>query len=270
MEPLLRVFVNALLLMRRAKYIQASVAIVCVVALVAQLSAYFGGRQPATVALDVGLSTLRILLPLLMVFQVQDLFSREFDKRFYLSALSYPGLRWTFLIGRFSAILLWLLLVLILTAFVLIFVVNLAAQGYPQATPVDFGSGYFLVFGFVAVDISVLTAVAVLIAVLASTSSMVMVGTFGFMMIARSYSSIIELLARDAGLVVAAEQYRSGLGALSYVLPDLGALDIRGVALYGRFEFLPLDWGWLLLSSSCYVIGVVGVSVLAFQYKRFS
>lgn len=270
MEPLLRVFVNALLLMRRAKYIQASVAIVCVVALVAQLSAYFGGRQPATVALDVGLSTLRILLPLLMVFQVQELFSREFDKRFYLGALSYPGLRWTFLIGRLSAILLWLLLVLFLTALALIAVVNLAGLGYPQATPIRFGGGYFMVFGFVAADIFVIAAVAVLIAVLASTSSMVMVGTFGFMVIARSYSSIVELLTRDAGLVVAAEQYRSGLGALGYFFPDLGALDIRGVALYGRYEFLPFDWGWLLLSSFGYVIGVVGVSVLAFQHKRFS
>ncbi|UUY08519.1 hypothetical protein LRS11_00270 [Pseudomonas sp. J452] len=268
--PVLSVFLSAMRLMLKANYIGISVGVILAVALSSTLSAYFGGRQPATVALDVGFSTIRILLPLLLVFLVQDLFSREFDKRFYLGALSYPHLRWVFLVGRVAAILVGLLLLLLVLAVVLAVLVELAGNFYPQATPVVLGGGYVAVFIFMALDFFVLTAVAVLVAMVASTPSFVMIGTFGFMLVARSYASIIDLLTRDAGLVVNAEGYRAGLGVLGYLLPDLGALDIRMLALYGKSEFLPLDWPWLILSNFGYALALLGLAIWVFERKRFS
>jgi Cu-processing system permease protein len=67
-----------------------------------------------------------------------------------------------------------------------------------------------------------------------------------------------------------AEEYRNGLGVLGYLIPDLGALDIRMLALYGRAEFLPVDWPWLLLSNLAYVVVLLSLAVLALQRKRFS
>ena len=57
---------------------------------------------------------------------------------------------------------------------------------------------------------------------------------------------------------------------LGYLLPDLGALDIRMLALYGKPEFLPADWLWLLLSSLAYAIALLALAVWALQRKRFS
>ncbi|UTW09940.1 hypothetical protein KDW96_16315 [Pseudomonas benzenivorans] len=247
-----------------------AVGILLVVGLAMILSAYFGGRQPATVALDVGFSTIRLLLPLLNVLLVQELLSREFDKRYYLSSLTYPRARRSLLFGRFVAVLTLLLGVLLALSLLQIGLGRVIGGIYPQATPIALGQPYLIVMAFIALDMLVLAAMATLLAVVASTPSFVLIGTFGFMLVARSYGAIIDLLSRESGLVVNAEGYRASLGVLGYLLPDLGALDIRMLALYGRPEFLPADWPWLLLSSLGYAIALLALAVWALQRKRFA
>jgi ABC-type transport system involved in multi-copper enzyme maturation permease subunit len=263
-------FLNALRLTLKAKFTWMAAGILLVVALATLLSAYFGGRQSATVALDVGFSTIRLLVPLLIVLLVQELLSHEFDKRYYLNSLTYPRGRSSLLLGRFAAMLAMLAGLLLALGLLQICLVGLIGGAYPQATPVAVGQPYLIVIAFMAMDFLLLTALATLLAVVASTSSFVLIGTFGFMLVARSYGAIVELLSRDAGLVNDAEGYRASLGVLGYLLPDLGALDLRMLALYGKPEFLPADWPWLLLSNLAYACALLALAVWALQRKRFS
>lgn len=268
--PILRDFLTALRLALKAKFAWMAAGVLLVVALTTLLSAYFGARQPAAVALDVGFSTIRLLVPLLIVLLAQELLSREFDKRYYLSSLTYPRARSSLLLGRFAAVLALVLGVLLALGLLQIGLVQFIGDIYPQATPVALGQPYLIVSAFIALDLLVLTALATLLAVVASTPSFVLIGTFGFMLVSRSYGSIIELLSSQAGLVSNAEGYRASLGVLGYLLPDLGALDMRMLALYGKPEFLPADWPWLLLSSLGYAIALLALAVWALQRKRFS
>ena len=265
-----RDFLTALRLALKANFAWMAFGVLLLVALVTLLSAYFSGRQPATVALDVGLSTIRLLVPLLIVLLVQELLSREFDKRYYLNSLTYPRGRRSLLLGRFAALLAMLLGLLLALGLLQIGLARLIGAAYPQATPVALGQSYLIVMAFMALDLLVLAALATLLAVVASTPSFVLIGTFGFMLVARSYSAIIELLSRDAGLVSNAEGYRASLGLLGYLLPDLGALDVRMLALYGQPEFLPADWPWLLLSNLAYACALLALAVWALQRKRFA
>lgn len=241
-----------------------------VLALATFLAAQFSGRQSATVALDVGLSVIRLLLPLIVVLMTQELLSREFDRRYFLNTLSYPHQRHSLLIGRFMAVAILTLGLLLLLAGTLALLVWLIRLGHPQSTPVSLGLLYLVTVGFIGLDLLLLTAVAALLAVVASTSSFVLIGTFGFMLVARSYGDIVELLDHQAGLVSDTEGYRASLGVLGYLLPDLGALDLRMLALYGKPEFLPADWPWLLLSNLAYVAALLALAVWALQRKRFA
>lgn len=241
-----------------------------VLALAAFLAAQFSGRQPATVAMDVGLSVIRLLLPLVSVLMIQELLSREFDRRYFLNTLSYPHPRYNLLIGRFIAVAILTLGLLLLLAGTLGLLAWLIGGSYEQSTPIALGSHYFVTIGFVGLDLLLLTAVATLLAVVASTPSFVLIGTFGFMLIARSFGAIVELLTRNAAVVGDAESYRSGIGLLSYLLPDLGALDVRTITLYGRMELLPADWSWLVLSTLTYTVSLLALAVWALQRKRFA
>lgn len=268
--PTLSHFLVALRLALKAKFAWMVVGALAVVTLSTLLSAYFGGRQPATVALDVSFSIIRLLVPLLIVLLVQDLFSREFDKRYYLNSLTYPQARRRLLLERFAALLALLLSMLLALALLQIALIQLIGDHYPQATPVAMGRLYLIVIAFVALDLLVLSALATLLAVVASTPSFVLIGTFGFMLVARSYGTIVELLGHQAGLVSDTEGYRASLGVLGYLLPDLGALDLRMLALYGKPEFFPADWPWLLLSNLAYACALLTLAVWALQRKRFA
>lgn len=268
--PIIRHFLIALRLAFKAKYLWMACGILLVAALAMFLSAYFGGWQSVTVGLDVGLSSMRLLLPLLIVLLVQELLSREFDKRYYLASLTYPKARSSLLLGRFSAVFVLVLVLLLALALLQVGVVSFISGIYPQATPVALGQPLLIVMGFFALDLLVLTTLAVFLAVVASTPSFVLVGTFGFMLVARSYGAIVELLGEAPELVSNSEGYRSGLGTLSYLLPDLGALDVRMLALYGKPEFLPVDWPWLLLGNLGYAIALLALAILLLQRKRFA
>lgn len=263
-------FLAGLRLALRARYLWLAGCSLLVLALAALLAAQFSGRQPATVALDVGLSVMRLLLPLVLVLMTQELLSREFDRRYFLNSLTYPRPRHKLLLGRFAAVAALTLGLLLAMALLLALLVGLVGQGYAQGTPVALDHHYLVAIGFIGVDLLLLTALACLLAVVASTPSFVLIGTFGFMLVARSFAAIVELLSRDASVVGDAESYRAGVGLLGYLLPDLGALDVRMVTLYGNMEFLPADWPWLLLSSLAYIVALLALAVWALQRKRFA
>lgn len=261
---------QGLFLVWRAGFLTVGAAFLAVSSLAAIMAGEFSGRQPATVALDVGLSVVRLVLPLVLVFLVQELFSRDFERRYFLSSLTYPVSRVNWFLGRFLVLTGLIMLLLVTAAGLLGVVVYAVSSLYEQATPVDLGLPYVVVLAFLALDIFVLAALAGFLSVVASTSSFVLIGTLGFMLVARSYAAIISLLMLDESLVVDAESYRLSISWLSYFLPDLGALDVRMVALYGRLDLLPSDWFLLSLSGLSYASAFLGLAVWAFQGKRFS
>lgn len=265
-----RVSSLSLHLMRRQKLFSLSAFALIAVLLASALAAEFGGRQPATVALDVGLSTLRLVLPLFLVFLVQDLFSREFERKFYQVSLSYPVSRRDWLIGRFLALMGVSLALLFLIAIALAIQVTIIGQGYAQPTPVALGVPYWITIAFIGLDLLVLTCLACFLAVVAVTPSFVLIGTLGFMLIARSYSTVLALLSSDVNVVEHSEAYRANLGLLGYLLPDLGALDVRMITLYGHMEFLPADWPALAASALLYALGFIGLSLWLFNRKQFA
>lgn len=262
-------FLSALRLAFKAGYFVMVAGASLVLALAIFLSAYFGGRQPVSVGLDVGFSVVRLLLPLIIVLLVQELLAREFDKRYYLSSFAYPRARYSLFLGRFAALMALILGALIFLSLVQFVMIYFIGHMYPQATPVALDQSFLIVVAFVWVDLLVLATLAVLLAIVAVTPGFILVGTFGFMLVARSYGAVVELLGRQAGLVSNSEEYRVGLSFLKYFLPDLGALDVRMLALYGKAEFLPDDWPWLLLSCLGYALSLVMFAIWFLQRKRF-
>lgn len=254
----------------RAHFGWIAVGSVFSMVLIATLSAMFSGRQPATVALDIGLSVIRLLLPLVLVLMSQELLSREFDRRYFLSTLSYPHPRHSLLLGRFIAVSTLTLGLLLALAGALALLVWLIGRSYAQGTPVALDYHYLITIAFIGLDLLVLTAVATLLAVVASTPSFVLIGTFGFMLVARSFGAIVDLLTRNTSVVSDAEGYRTGISFLAYLLPDLGALDVRMIALYGKMNLLPHDWPLLVLSSLTYMAGLLALAVWALNRKRFA
>ncbi len=263
-------FLTAIRLARRARLLSTLVWITLALVVGVLMAAQFSARQPATVALDVGLSIIRLALPLLIVFQLQELFSREFDRRYFLTSLTYPRSRFAFLTGRFLTVQFIVLASLAFLAALLALLVWQIGESYQQATPVALDHRYLLTHLFIGLDLLVLSAFAMLLSIVAITPSFVLVGTLGFMLISRAYSGIIALLETERYVVADPELYQSSLGVLGYLLPDLGALDIRMISLYSEMAFLPDNWPMLVLGNLTYVLVLLALSLWFLQRKRFN
>jgi Cu-processing system permease protein len=263
------VFFSAIRLLVRGRYLYFALATLLFMVAATFMAAAFSGRQPVTVGLDVGISVLRFCLPVFSAVIVQGLVANEFDRRYFLATMTYPHSRIIWLMGRFAAVTVVVLIALLVHALVLRTTAEVIGQGYDQATSVVLGQPYWLVIGFMFIDFVVITSVAMLIAVAASSPGFVVFGTLGFLLIARSFSSIFALLDGSTGLVKNEATYREGLGFLYFLFPDLGALDIRAVALYGKYEFLPPIWPQQLTSAFFYMLVMTSLAIWAIQRKRF-
>jgi len=244
-------------------------ALILIVFLVVEFSA----RQLATVSLDVGISIIRLSFPLLVVILAQEMFSREFDKKLYLTSLTFPSSRTTWFLARVSTIFLVCLTFYIISALVLVVISMYVGSTYQQATPVGFGLPYFITMLFGAVDLLVVVVIASFLAMSATTPSFVLIGTIGFTIIARSYTPIIELLRGNPYTVaehVDPQLYQDSLGLIAYILPDLGRLDVRMIALYDKMIFLPSDWFFLLAATLTYAVAVLGLAAWVLNKREFN
>lgn len=236
------------------------------------LAAQFSARQPQTVALDVGFSVIRITLPILAILLVQELISREFERRHYLNSLTYPRSRSSWLLGRGVAIFTACLAFLAVQGLILALLIPLSTD-YPQTTPISLGAPFIITLLFIALDLIVVIAISMLIAVSASTPSLVLIGTIGFVLIARAYTPIIELLNRTPSVVQTFADphlYQNSLSMISFILPDLGRLDVRMIALYDKMKFLPENWLLLVIATLAYAWALQAITVWILNKREFN
>lgn len=232
------------------------------------LSSQFSGRQPATVALDIGLSYLKLALPVVTALLFQELLAKEVDKRYFLYSLTYPFSRSNYIVARFLICFVVLLSLLVVGAIVISTLVSIISTSYDQSRAVSLGLEYWFVLSFFALDIFVISSVACLLSVVARTPGFVLIGTVGFAVVARSYGDIIKLLGGDMLVVAGQDRYESMLGLISLMIPDLGSLDIRYIALYDDFSSLTSSSFLNLVPICVFAIAVLSLSIWLFNRRE--
>lgn len=237
----------------------------------AYLAASFSPRQPQTVALDVGLSGLRFCLVLMALFWVQELISREVERRTVNLALAYPVDRASYVLGRFVAIASLLFVTLLLLGAALRLSIGPAAGGYEQARPVALGASYWLTLLGLWLDVLVVTSFAIMLACLSTVSVLPLALGAGFAIAGKTLGPVIDfLIVRDAeGIEGLAERYSPVVLAIRWIIPDLSRLDWRVWPLYG----LVPDAGamlWSTLMAVGYCSLMLSIAVLVFRRREFS
>lgn len=228
----------------------------------------FSPRQPQTVALDVGLSFIRLVLPLLGILLVQELVVKEIERKTILSTLTYPCSRCVYLLGRYSGIAAILAALLVMLA-ALLGVIVAGMQGEGQVGAVSLGWPYVLTLGLIWLDVLVILAFTLLLAAIATTPSVVLLGGLGFMLVARSIGTALQILHASTDIVAYGDKFRSGLQHTLYVVPDLGLLDIRAAALYGNLGMIKEPWWLLILVPLTYGSALLALAVWRFSKRQF-
>lgn len=240
-------------------------------AITAWLAAEFSGRQPETVALDVGFSLIRLFGALLVLFWVTELVGKDLERRTIYFVLAYPFSRAIYILSRFLAVAaLAGVAVIGIGAFTLAAWWLMAQSGYVQANPVHLqGIGLPLTLFMIWLDLLAIGAFTLLISAVSTTPMLAFFVGLAFAVAARSLGPILAYLASDRAADTLVHTYQPLLDAIHWIVPDLSRLDVRSAVLYGT----QAETGAMLLSGlhvALYSLIVLALAMAAFQRREFN
>ncbi|MBV8464377.1 MAG: ABC transporter permease [Burkholderiales bacterium] len=255
----------------RSGWRSRSARLLFILSLFVLLAAWVGGsfspRQPQTVALDVGISLVRLLGTLLAIFWVQDLVGKDVERRSVLFILAYPHARAYYLAGRYLGVMVLVAFALALMSIALLLFVKLVAPDYHQMLPPVIGSGYVLTIALAWLDIAVVAAFALFVA---SVSTVPMLPVFvggAFAVSARTLGTAIEyvLASRPTEFTTTGPM----LKVITWILPDLDRLDIRQSVLYNSWPPSGEIAASIVMALS-YILVFYTLSVIVFSRREFT
>ncbi|NMZ68537.1 ABC-type transport system involved in multi-copper enzyme maturation, permease component [Pseudomonas peli] len=236
---------------------------------VALLAGNFSGRQPLTVALDVGLSGLRFVLLLMALLWVQDLLARDIERKTIYFLLAYPVTRSQFLFSRFLAVAVLSGGALVFVGLALWLVLYLFGSSHPQLQPPALGMPYMMSLLGIWLDLLVVVAFAILLASISTTPYLPLLLGFAFALAARGLGPTISHL-RSARSDPLHEALFSPVLEHAYAwLPDLSRLDWRALALYGLTPDMPA-MVLAVLNAAAYIVLLLTLAAVVFQRRNFT
>lgn len=252
----------------RSRSIQGVLALGVLLVGVAYLSASFSPRQPRTVALDVGLSGLRVSLILFALFWVQELVGREIERRTVLFSLTYPVARGNYVVGRYLGVTGLLAFAAAILGVLLWFVVATTGGDYQQSFAIAGGPPYWLtVFGLWA-DAAVVAAFALWLSTFSTVPMLPLALGLAFAVGGKSLGAVAEYMAKGADGDPAMMRFAPFIGAIQWLLPDLSRLDWRAWPMYGLApEGIAIGLGLVLAAS--YIALLLALAVITFSRREF-
>ena len=257
-------FLSGLRVGLRGRSFHAVVIFGVALIVVAYLSGAFSPRQPRTVALDVGFSGVRLTLVLMNLFWVQELFTREIDRRIILFSLTYPVSRAEFVLGRLFAVSALSGLAMLVLGMALVIAVVFSGGEYSQEFPVSLGVSFWITLIGLWLDALVVSAVGIFVASFSTVGIMPLAIGLAFAVAGKALGATLEYL--NAGADGDAELLASVGGiidAIRWLVPDLSRLDWRAWPMYGAVpEWATLGWAALMACSYAAIMALMAIRTL--------
>jgi ABC-type transport system involved in multi-copper enzyme maturation permease subunit len=217
--------------------------------------------------LDVGLSGIRLIVTLLVLFWVQDLLAKDIERKNVLWSLAFPAGRTVYLLGRFLGIAILSLLALGLLGLLLNAVLHFTGIFVSADRPPNLGGAFWLTLAYTWLDMLVVAAFACLIAMFSTSSLMPLAMGVGFAVSARSIGSVVAYLLQpdskfDPIFLVLIRK-------IEWIIPDLSRLDLRDICLYD--QSIPIQaLTYALLMAASYIGLMLFVAALSIRRREFS
>ena len=236
----------------------------------AWLAANFSARNPTTLALDVGLSSLRFIAILMTLFWVQDLLAKDIERKSVLFVLAYPRPRSSFVLGQFLGIALLAACAVVIIGSLLWLLLWIGPSDHLQGTPVQLGWPYWASLLYLYLGVLVVAAFAVMIATLSTTPMLPIVLGLAFAIAAAAIGPTYDYLQTSQfGEVEHKVALSQSLECALWLLPDLSRLDIRSWPLYGKMPDWAALWAGVAMAVG-YIVLTLGIGIARFQRREFS
>jgi ABC-type transport system involved in multi-copper enzyme maturation permease subunit len=226
----------------RDRLLNAVLGVALLLILVVPAFSLFSMRQVQELAVTLTLSAVSFVLLVLAVLMGSSSIWRDVERRYTASVVTLPISRYSYVLGKFCGISLFLVVTGLLLGCAGSIVVVISASRYPSDMPV-----HWLNFGLaIAADVLkyiLLTAVAMLFSALSSSLFLPMFGSIAVFLAGSGSQQVFEYVTGPAGGKFSPTAAALVKGAY-YFLPNFAAFNLKVQAIYG----LPQAWSGLLLT----------------------
>jgi ABC-type transport system involved in multi-copper enzyme maturation permease subunit len=203
---------------------------------------------------DVGLASLSVFGALMAILIGTGLVYKEIDKKTIYTLLAKPIHRWQFLLGKFFGLILTLFVMLFLMS--LIFIVILLVHRGPLEWRM------FLALAFIFLEMSLITAVALLFSCF-STPILSSIFSLAFYVIGHVSWGLETLIGKlQTGFS------RTLARVLYTLIPDLENFNFKTEIVH-HLPIPPQVFLWATLYGVCYTAFVLALAVLVFRRRDF-
>jgi len=217
--------------------------------------------EQSKIIIDFGLASINLFGVLIAIFLGIGLVSKEIEKRTLYTVLTKPIGRTEFLIGKYTGLLLTLLVntVIMTAGLYLTLIWNQFRWGLPVLNvELRFLEAIFMIY----LELSLITAVALFFSTF-TTTTLAAIFTLSTYVIGHISSDLVtmggKLPAKSTALL---------LKGIYYIVPNLSNFDIKGLVVHE----LPIKLAYFALTSSyavVYILLLIGAAAFIFKKRDF-
>ena len=222
-------------------------------------------RIVTELSITLSLSLISFILLLLAVFLGGTSLWKDMEKRYCFSVLGLPLSRGSYLLGKFLATALFLLITTCFLGVVAMGVIYFASGMYPPMRPVQWNSiAIALLFDFFKYVL--LVAIAYLLSTVSTSFFLPLFGAIVLFFVGSASQEAYDFVQSEQGANLA-PLVKKAATAFYYILPNFSAFDLKVNAIYG----VPLSPSGLLFTAAyffVYTALVLTVSVMSFTTRE--
>jgi ABC-type transport system involved in multi-copper enzyme maturation permease subunit len=253
---------TSLLGLKRDKVLWALFAVALLLLLLVPLASLLSMRQVQELAISLSLSGISLFLLVATVFLGATSIWRDIEKRYAVALLSLPVSRNCYLLSKYTALALFLLLSVLVLGFLSAVGIFLASQAYPPDRPIIW-LNYVVALGMVGLKYLLLLAVTFLFSVLSTSFFLPVFGSIAIYLTGNAAFEVVQFVVQNPDRY--SDGFIAAIKCLQYLLPNFAAFDFQVQAIYA----LPIPWQEPLLAV-CYAFAYAGVVLLvaSFLFRR--
>ncbi|MEO1144752.1 MAG: ABC transporter permease [Cyanobacteria bacterium J06638_22] len=217
------------------------------------------GSTEDKMLLDLGLAAISIVGLVIAVFIGTGLVNKEIEKRTVYVLISKPVSRLEFIVGKHLG--LSAMLAVLIAAMTVIYFIILEIFLFRTPTPYV---SVIISSGFQFIELSLITAVAILFGVFTSPLLATLL-TFGVYLMGQSSRDLLQL-----GAISESSGFQRVTEVMYVLLPDLSRLNLKNQAVYGM-ELMPsgLELTASAIYALVYIALLLAISTFIFARRQF-
>ncbi len=249
----------------RDRVLHAVLGVGIVMLLLVPLLSSFSMRQVQESALTLVLSISSFVSVIVAILLGSSAVVRDIEQRYAVSVLALPVPRWSFLVGRFLGIAVFLLFISLLFMGLSLLIVPYSALINPPDRQAVWSS-IVLAITFDGLKAVLVAAVAILLSCFSTSFVLPFFVSIGLLLAGSASQQVYDFIHSSASALLS-PWLKSAASLLYFCLPNFSAFDLHLQATYA----LPLHYGSLFITFSYFVVYtsiVLLLSCLAFSRRE--